>query len=81
MSTIYNIAKKAYDLDAPFLSEADEIFAKMIAQDCIITIQLHMPRNGVNSPENTISKQHIKYIAERYGIELPLPKEAYIDRV
>jgi hypothetical protein len=55
----------------------DRKFAELIAMDCIATIRLHMPRNGVNSPENTISKQHINNIADLYGVALPIPPEVY----
>lgn len=54
-----------------------EQFAKLVATDCIATIRLHMPRNGVNSIENTESKKHINNIADLYGIALPLDQSAY----
>lgn len=59
----------------------DRKFAELIVMDCIATIQLHMPRNGVNSPENTISKRHINNIADLYGVALPLPNSVYEDQL
>ena len=41
-----------------------------MAEYCIAMIQLKMPRNGVNSPENLQSKKHIKDIAEAFNIDL-----------
>lgn len=59
----------------------DRKFAELIAADCIAMIQLHMPRNGVSSPENVISKRHINNIADLYGVALPLPASAYEDQI
>jgi len=56
-------------------------FATLVAQDCIAMIQLHMPRNGVRSPENLQSKIHINNIADAYGIALPLPPSAYESQI
>lgn len=55
----------------------DRKFAELIATDIIALIRLHMPRNGVNSPENTMSKQHIDNIARVYGVSLPLDNQVY----
>lgn len=41
-----------------------------MAEYIIVMIQLKMPRNGINSIENTQSKKHIKDIAETFGIDL-----------
>ena len=41
-----------------------------MAEYCIAMIQLKMPRNGVNSPENLQSKKHIKDIAEAFDIDV-----------
>ena len=55
----------------------DRKFAELIATDIIALIRLHMPRNGVNSPENTMSKQHIDNIARVFGVSLPLDNQVY----
>lgn len=55
----------------------DRKFAELIATDIIALIRLHMPRNGVNSPENTMSKQHIDNIARVYGVTLPIDNTVY----
>ena len=59
----------------------DRKFAELIVMDCIATIQLHMPRNGVKSPENVISRQHVNNIADLYGIALPLPNAVYEQQI
>ena len=59
----------------------DRKFAELIAMDCIATIQLHMPRNGIKSPENVISRTHINNIADLYGIALPLPNSVYEQQI
>ena len=41
-----------------------------MAEYCIAMIQLKMPRNGVNSPENLQSKKHIQDIAEAFDIDV-----------
>ena len=50
-----------------------------VVKECIATIQLHTPRNGVNSPENLQAKKHAKLIADSFGIELPLKDGPWYD--
>ena len=46
------------------------VLMKEVAKDCILQIQLKIPRSG-NTPENQRSWKHIDDIAARYGIVLP----------
>ncbi len=46
-------------------------FAQLIAKDCILTIQNKIVRNG-STPENLRTYQHVRDIAARYGIDLPI---------
>lgn len=81
IKSIWDQAAKTHSGDSwEELTAFMEAFAQLVAADCIATIQLHMPRNGVNSPENVISKRHINNIADAYGISLPLDKIMY-DRI
>jgi len=63
------------------MNDFEQAFAELIVMDCIATIQLHMPRNGVRSPENVISRQHVNNIADLYGIALPLPNSVYEQQI
>ena len=81
IKSIWDQAAKTHSGDSwEELTAFMEAYARLVASDCIATIQLHMPRNGVNSPENVISKRHINNIADAYGISLPLDKTMY-DRI
>lgn len=64
-------------LDQAEIEKVAGVFAQLVATDIIALIRLHMPRNGVNSPENTMSKQHIDNIARVHGVSLPLNNQAY----
>lgn len=83
MNVIKELAIKAglkatHASDREGLSDFDyRAYANLIAKDIITIIQLHMPRNGVSSPENLQSKRHIADIAERYGVTLPITDVDY----
>jgi hypothetical protein len=77
MSIEIELAKRAglvkpHGSDQEYIGDLDwRELVRQVAMDCIFTIQLHMPRNGVNSVENVRSKLQICKIAERYNIQLP----------
>ena len=78
IKSIWDQAAKTHSGDSwEELTAFMEAYAQLVASDCIATIQLHMPRNGVKSPENVISRTHINNIADLYGITLPLPNTVY----
>jgi hypothetical protein len=54
-----------------------EKFAEMIVKECIYTLQLKIVRNG-NTPENLRSREHIRDLGEKFGIEFPM--DYYPDR-
>ena len=45
-----------------------DIFAELIIQECIETIQMKIPREG-KTPENLRSYQHVQDIRAKFGIE------------
>jgi len=45
-----------------------EKFAELIIAECILTIQLKMPRDG-STPENVRSREHVQDIKEHFGVE------------
>jgi hypothetical protein len=63
------------------LDELEEIFAEkfaeLIVRECIYTLQLKIVRNG-NTPENLRSREHIRDLGEKFGIEFPM--DYYPDR-
>jgi hypothetical protein len=64
--------KKDYSSDQEFIGDLDwRHLVQVVACECILTIQLKMPRNGVNSPENLQSKKHIEDISRKFGISMP----------
>lgn len=78
IKSIWDQAAKTHSGDSwEELTAFMEAYAQLVASDCIATIQLHMPRNGVRSPENVISKRHISNIAGLYGVTLPLSTSIY----
>ncbi len=54
-----------------------ERFAELLIQECIYTLQLKIVRNG-NTPENLRSREHIRDLGEKFGIEFPM--DYYPDR-
>lgn len=54
--------------DTIFLPEK---FAELIIKECIYTLQCGIPRDGHTS-ENFRSREHIRDIADKFGIELPI---------
>ena len=46
-----------------------EKFAESIVKECIHTLQLKIVRNG-NTPENKRSREHIRDLAEHFGVQL-----------
>lgn len=59
--------------DSEYVGDLDwRELARLVACECIYTIRMHMPRNGVNSPENMISKRHIEEICKKFDIEMPM---------
>jgi hypothetical protein len=52
-------------------------FAELIVKECIYTLQLKIVRNG-NTPENLRSREHIRDLGEKFGIEFPM--DYYPDR-
>ena len=54
-----------------------EVFAELIVRECIYTLQLKIVRNG-NTPENLRSREHIRDLGEKFGIEFPM--DYYPDR-
>jgi hypothetical protein len=54
-----------------------EKFAELIVKECIYTLQLKIVRNG-NTPENLRSREHIRDLGEKFGIEFPM--DYYPDR-
>jgi len=43
-------------------------FAELIVRECILTIQLKMPRDG-STPENIRSREHVQDIKQHFGVE------------
>jgi hypothetical protein len=65
--------KKEDSSDQEFIGDLDwRHLIQVVAEECILTIQLKMPRNGVNSVENLQSKKHIEDIARKFGITTPI---------
>ncbi len=54
-----------------------EKFAEFLVKECIYTLQLKIVRNG-NTPENLRSREHIRDLGEKFGIEFPM--DYYPDR-
>ena len=65
--------RKDHSSDREYIGELDwRHLAQVVACECIMTIQLGMPRNGRNSVENQQSKKHIDAIARKFGITMPV---------
>lgn len=65
--------KKDHSSDQEFIGDLDwRHLVQVVACECILTIQLKMPRNGVNSAENVQSKKHIEDISRKFGISMPM---------
>ena len=45
-------------------------FAELIVQECILTIQMGITRDGHNTEKYLRSVKHIKQIKEHFGVEL-----------
>ncbi len=77
---IKELAEQAFgstlDTD-PILIFESEKFAELIVKECIYTLQLKIVRNG-NTPENLRSREHIRDLGEKFGIEFPM--DYYPDR-
>ncbi len=63
--------------EVPGFTASFEKFAESIVRECIYTLQLKIVRNG-NTPENLRSREHIRDIGEKFGIEFPM--DYYPDR-
>ena len=50
-------------------SEHLEKFAELIVQECILTIQMGITRDGHNTEKYLRSIKHIKQIKEHFGVE------------
>ena len=48
----------------------DTKFAELIVQECILTIQMGITRDGHNTEKYLRSVKHIKQIKEHFGVEL-----------
>jgi predicted transport protein len=46
-----------------------EKFAELIVQECILTIQMGITRDGHNTEKYLRSVEHIKQIKEHFGVE------------
>ena len=46
-----------------------EKFAELIVQECILTIQMGITRDGHNTEKYIRSMKHIKQIKEHFGVE------------
>ena len=46
-----------------------EKFAELIVQECILTIQMGITRDGHNTEKYLRSMKHIKQIKEHFGVE------------
>ncbi len=77
---IKELAEQAFgstlDTDPILIFEAEK-FAELIVKECIYTLQLKIVRNG-NTPENLRSREHIRDLGEKFGIEFPM--DYYPDR-
>ncbi len=79
---IKELAKQAgmwrqhYDIGEESPSNLVE-FAELIIKECIYTLQLKIVRNG-NTTENLRSREHIRDLGEKFGIEFPM--DYYPDR-
>ena len=51
-------------------SEHLEKFAELIVQECILTIQMGITRDGHNTEKYLRSIKHIKQIKQHFGVEL-----------
>ena len=49
--------------------EVLEKFAQLIVQECILTIQMDITRDGHNTEQYLRSIKHIKQIKEHFGVE------------
>ena len=45
-------------------------FAELIVQECILTIQMGITRDGHNTEQYLRSVKHIKQIKQHFGVEL-----------
>lgn len=55
-------------------------FGEAIVRECIYTIQMDIVRNG-HTPENERSRKHIRAIAEKFDIDLPMNPMRGIENV
>jgi hypothetical protein len=46
-----------------------ETFAELIVQECILTIQMGITRDGYDTEKYQRSMKHIKQIKEHFGVE------------
>ena len=53
---------------ADWYQTRDQKFAELIVRECILTIQLKMPRDG-STPENIRSREHVQDIKQHFGVE------------
>ena len=51
-----------------FQDAADE-FARLIVEECILTIQMGITRDGPNTEKYLRSMKHLKDIKEHFGVE------------
>ena len=56
--------------DIKIPKEFIEKFAELIVQECILTIQMGITRDGHNTEKYLRSVKHIKQIKEHFGVEL-----------
>jgi hypothetical protein len=60
-----DFAKRQQMVDADFL----EKYAELIVQECILTIQMGITRDGTKTEKFKRSMTHIKDIKEHFGVE------------
>ena len=65
-NTIWNGANIVFDVST---KENMKEFAELIVEECILTIQLGITRDGHNTEKYLRSMKHIKQIKEHFGVE------------
>ncbi len=72
---IKELYQQAYDSVHEFqagmlvLDPVEEKFAELIVQECILTIQMGITRDGYDTEKYQRSMKHIKQIKEHFGVE------------
>ena len=58
-----------YPVTIPYSKDFAKKFAELIVQECILTIQMGITRDGRDTEKYLRSMKHIKQIKEHFGVE------------